>query len=256
MERFVGLLIAAVVVATLLASGGLLVARRVLPLQLFESHNPVLGHVFSVVSVLSGIVIAFMVVAVWERYTEAWDIAEHEAIALVDLFRNAVAFPDPERKQLQDRIRRYAVAVKTDEWPAMAGGGTSQEALRAYNAIWREYLSLSPRTERERLWLEWSIERLDALDDQRNLRLIRSRVGLPAPMWVTLYVLSAVMLAFSYFFGISTLRVHLIVSGAIAAGLALLLTLIWALQHPFGTVAPIPPDALRDALTVFEQPPR
>lgn len=253
MERFILLLVGAVGIGILLALLGLLVARRVLPLQLLESHNPILGEVFSVLSVLSGIVLAFMVVAVWERHGEAREIAEREAIALGDLYRNAVAFPEPERKRLQDRIHRYAVAVTTDEWPAMARGRTSRDASRAYDAIWHEYLSLSPRTEQESLWLEWSIDRLDELDDQRNLRLIRSRLGLPMPMWITLYTLSAMTLVFSYFFGIGPRRVHMVVSGAIAAGLALLLALVWALQHPFGTVAPIGPEAMRETITEFEQ---
>lgn len=250
MDRFIALVIGVVSVTTLLAVGGLVVARRVLPQGLLESHNEVLGHIYSVLAVLNTVVLAFMVIAVWDRYSEARHIAEAEANALVDLFRNATAFP--ERVELQDRILRYAGLVETEEWAAMTQGEASREAVQAYTAIWRAYLALVPRTEREAVWLEQSIERLDDLDNERNLRLIRSRSRVPRPMWITLYALSVVTVVFSYFFGISNFRLHMIVSGATAAALALLLTLIWALQHPFGRVAPVPPDALQEAVEVFE----
>lgn len=250
MDRFIVLVIGVVSVTALLAVGGLVVARRVLPQQLLESHNEVLGHIYSVVAVLNTVVLAFMVIAVWERYSEARHIAEREANVLVDLYRNATAFPEGD--ELQDRILRYTVLVESEEWATMVQGEPSRQAAQAYAAIWRAYLALVPRTERETLWLERSIEQLDDLDNNRNLRLVRSRSRVPLPMWITLYALSVMTVLFSFCFGMRNFRLHMIVTGATAASLALLLTLIWALEHPFGRIAPVMPDALLEAFAVFE----
>lgn len=251
MDRFIALVIGVASVTTLLAVGGLIVARRLLPQGLLQSHNEVLGHIYSVIAVLNTVVLAFMVIAVWDRYSEARQIAESEANVLVALFRNATAFPE-QRDELQDRILRYAVLVETEEWATMVRGEPGREAVQAYRAIWRAYLGLEPRTEREALWLERSIDRLDDLNNNRNLRIVRSRSRVPRPMWITLYALSVVTIVFSYFFGMRNFRLHIIVTGATAASLALLLTLIWALQYPFGRVAPVTPDAFREAVSAFE----
>lgn len=250
---FAGLLAAAVIAATLLAVLGLAVARRVLPRSILENHNTVIGHGYAVLSLFIGILLALMVVAVWERYVEAEEITEREANALADLYTDAAAFPEPDRTRLRERIREYVLAVETDEWRAMAEREESPRAWQAYAAIRRAYLEVTPNTMREALWLEQSLDRLDILADARRLRLLHSRARLPAAMWVVLSVLSLATIGFSYLFGVRDPRLHAVVSGAIAAALALTLTLIWALQRPFGHLAGQPPDAFVELREVMEE---
>ncbi|HEX7089691.1 MAG TPA: hypothetical protein VF192_06115 [Longimicrobiales bacterium] len=241
--------------ATLLAVLGLVAARRVLPRPLLERHNTVVGHGYAVLSLFTGVLLALMVVAVWERYVEALEITEREANALADLFGAAAAFAPPERDRLMNAIREYAFLVETEEWPAMAEERESARAWHAYATIRDGYLSLVPQTEREALWLRWSIERLNELGDERRLRLLRSRADLPTPMWVVLGILSVATVAFSYLFGVRELHFHALVTGAIAAALALTLTLVAALQHPFGRLSGVSPEAFRELRVSFGQPP-
>src|SRR5690606_3329381 len=231
---FAGLLAAAAIAATLLAVLGLALSRRVLPRSVLESHNTVIGHGYAVLSLFIGILLALMGVAVWERYVEAQEITESEANTLADLYSDAAAFREPDRSRLRQRIRDYVLAVEADEWRAMAERKESPRAWQAYAAIRRAYLDVTPHDLREALWLEQSLRRLDVLADARRLRLLHSRTRLPAAMWIALSVLSLATVGFSYLFGVRDPRLHAVVSGAIAAGLALTLTLIWALQQPFG----------------------
>lgn len=251
---FAGLLAAAAIAATLLAVLGLALSRRVLPRSVLESHNTVIGHGYAVLSLFIGILLALMVVAVWERYVEAQEITESEANTLADLYSDAAAFREPDRSRLRQRIRDYVLAVEADEWRAMAERKESPRAWQAYATIRRAYLDVTPHDLREALWLEQSLRRLDVLADARRLRLLHSRTRLPAAMWIALSVLSLATVGFSYLFGVRDPRLHAVVSGAIAAGLALTLTLIWALQQPFGRLAGQPPDAFTELRTVFEQP--
>lgn len=253
---FAGLLAAAVIAATLLAVLGLALSRRVLPRSIVENHNTVIGHGYAVLSLFIGILLALMVVAVWERYVEAQEITEREANALADLFSDATAFPEPDRTRLRQRIREYVHAVETDEWRAMAERTESARAWRAYTAIRRGYLEVTPRTPREQLWLEQSLDRLDVLADARRLRLLHSRARLPAAMWIVLSVLSLATVGFSYLFRVRDSRLHAIVSGTIAAALVLTLALVWALQRPFGHLAGQPPDAFTELREALEQPER
>lgn len=252
MDGFLILILVVVPGATLLAMLGLVLARRVLPQSVLESHNHIVGYIYAVLSVLTGVVVAFTVVAAWERHAEAEEIVEREANAVADLFRNAMAFPEPARSQLQDRLRQYAVTVEAEEWVSMARGEESGPAWQAHASVWREYLAFVPGTERESLWLERSIERLNDMGDARRLRLLRSRSSLPSPLWITLYALCLATIVFSYLFGVGTFRLHLIITGVVAAALALTLTLLWALQQPFGHIAPVSPDAFRELVAVFE----
>src|SRR5690606_5064610 len=102
--RFAGRLAAAALAATLLAVLGLALSRRVLPRSVLESHNTVIGHGYAVLSLFIGILLALMVVAVWERYVEAQEITESEANTLADLYSDAAAFREPDRSRLRQRI--------------------------------------------------------------------------------------------------------------------------------------------------------
>jgi hypothetical protein len=66
---------------------------------------------------------------VWERFDQAQAQLEQEANELGDLFRNAQAFPDDVRGELETQLRSYAQLVLEKEWPAMAEGQIEPRSL-------------------------------------------------------------------------------------------------------------------------------
>jgi hypothetical protein len=98
-----GLLVVAL--SVLLAVVGLAVVQRVVPSQLRQQHNDVAGFIYAVMGVIYAVLMALVVIAVWEDFAEARDTAEREASELADVFRLAHQVPQPEGRQLQELAR-------------------------------------------------------------------------------------------------------------------------------------------------------
>src|SRR6476646_1157452 len=145
--------------------GGLLV-RRWVNVEVLERHNDVAGFIYAVIGVLYAVVLGFTAVIVWERFAEAQNNVEKAANELGDLFRDAQAFPDDVREELETNLRSYVRLVVEKEWPAMAEGKSSADAWDAYNRLWQTYYRFRPQDEDERVWYSQSLTRLNQLGDQ------------------------------------------------------------------------------------------
>ena len=77
---------------TLLA---VVVVRRFVPHQALARHNDVAGFVYATMGVTYAVVLALVVIAVWENYTETKHLADQEASSLGALIRMADGFPNP-----------------------------------------------------------------------------------------------------------------------------------------------------------------
>src|SRR5947209_14224855 len=86
--------IGSVVVAAALATAGLLLVRRNVALSTLELHNDVAGFIIAVIGVLYSVVLGFLVVFVWEQFDGANTLADHEAVLVQALYRDAGAYRD------------------------------------------------------------------------------------------------------------------------------------------------------------------
>ena len=189
------------------------------------------------------VLLAFVVVVVWERHTTAETRVALEANALGDLFRNAEAFPEPARDSLYRAIDRYARVVIEDEWDSMARGQPSPAAVQAYTELWRSYVRFEPRTQREALWYRATVDQLDDLGDARRLRLLSSRMRVPGVMWVVLLAGGAITIAFGFLFGTKGVSAQALMVAVVSVIVSLVLLLISILQHPFSGATRLDPVA-------------
>lgn len=243
-------LIAVVLVS--LAVGALVLVRRRVGLPFLESHNEVAGHVYAVLGAIYGVLLAFVVATVWQRYVEAGEIVEREANAVADLYRSAAVYPPGMRQRARAHLKAYARLVPQQEWHGRSDSAGSTEAWRAYKALWRQYVAYSPVTARERIWHQQSVEHLNRLGDERRLRLLHSQPAIPPLLWVVLGAVGIVTVAFSYFFGVQSLWSHALMTGALAGVIGLILVLLIALERPFEGVARIHPHAFREVLRLMQ----
>ena len=93
----------------LFALGGvLLVRRRVLPrLRINHEDAHFSGAMVHSVMVFYGLSLALIAVNVFETYSDVSKIVSQEATALAALYRDASAYPEPIRSQLQKELRDY-----------------------------------------------------------------------------------------------------------------------------------------------------
>jgi TRAP-type C4-dicarboxylate transport system permease small subunit len=117
MRILTGLLIIAVVM--LIAVGGLVLVQRLVSTERRQKHNDVTGFIYAVLGVAYAVLLAFVVIVLWEEWNAAEATTTDEANELAEIFWLAHALPQPEGPHFQELARSYAQVVIEDEWPLM-----------------------------------------------------------------------------------------------------------------------------------------
>src|SRR5215208_2057314 len=115
-----GLLV--VIGACLAAVAGLELVQRLVPAQKRQEHNDVAGFLYAVIGVVYAVLLALLVIAVWEQFQKANETVESEANAVAEIAWLAHRLPEPEHHELQENARSYAQEVVDQEWPRMEQG--------------------------------------------------------------------------------------------------------------------------------------
>jgi hypothetical protein len=106
----------------LVALAGLELVQRLVPATSRQRHNDVAGFIYAALGVIYAVLIALVVIAVWEEYDAASVTVEQEANALAEIFWLAHRLPEPEGSHIQELARSYAHEVVDKEWPLMEQG--------------------------------------------------------------------------------------------------------------------------------------
>jgi hypothetical protein len=243
-------------VSILLAHVGLRIVRRLVPLSVLESHHEVAGFIIGVLGAIYAVLLAFVVVIMWDQYGDARANVEQEANQLNDLAHMAEGFPDPARQHLLSAMRDYAQSAVNDEWPTMAHGSDSPRTQAAIDNLWHTYLEVDPQTNRDNALYEESLSHLNEMSASRRLRLYASRDDLPGVIQFLLWGGGLITIAFTYFFGVKSIRSQALMTAALAGVVAFILFLIIALDNPFHGYVRVSPDALQQVLNRLSASPK
>ena len=238
--------------STVLGIAGLAATRRLVRHQVSEQHNEIAGVLFAMVGVLYAIVLAFVVVTVWQRFADADAAVTAEATAAVIAFRDTPAFPEPLRQEAQDALRRYLSDGVAGEWE---GSGTQSVQTHvhpdAMNPVWQIYRRLQPTTPMDAQRYMQAELHLTDLERQRHLRHLASEESLQDIFWVALIVGAIVTIGFSYVFHMDNFVVQASMTAMMTALMAFLLFLIAALDRPFTGPVQVSRGAYAHALEMF-----
>jgi hypothetical protein len=115
--------------------------RRFVSYEALSRHNDVAGFVYATMGVMYAVVLAFIIIAVWENYSDTNHVADQEAGSLGALYQVAGGFPDPYRGAAQEAALAYAEVVVNHSWPAMERGeDPPPEAAAAVDHLYATYL--------------------------------------------------------------------------------------------------------------------
>jgi Protein of unknown function (DUF4239) len=240
-----------VFVPVLVAVVGLVLVQRLVPRGLREEHNNVAGFIYAVLGVAYAVVLAFVVIAVWQDYKMAQTNVESEANELAGVYSLASQFPEPERTRVQNLARTYARVVVEEEWPMMERGQTSPRADSLVHQLGLKLLEFDPRTEGEQVLYERGLTQVHDVADARRLRLLQVREGIPTLLWVVLAGGGAITVCFTYLFGLKSNVVHGLMVAALTLVICSILFTIAEFDYPFSGAVEIQPDAFREVLRSF-----
>jgi Protein of unknown function (DUF4239) len=227
-----------IVVFSSLSILGLYIVRRTVPLERLKQNHEVAGFTFGVIGAFYGLLLAFVIVAAWERFDRADEKVQGEAMALASLYRLSKGFPQPLEHDLQQAIREYTEHAINVEWPAMARytHGMPDNPTGALG-LWALIGAYDPSGARQNLLVDKSYDQLQQLGEDRSLRYLYGSEDFPSVVWLVIYAGLFITIGFSYFFGLDTFPSQALMCGIISSLLGLTILAILELAHPYqGTV--------------------
>ena len=235
----------------LVAVAGLVLVQRLVPPERREEQNDVAGFIFAVLGVAYAVLLAFVVIAVWQDYEAAQTNVESEAHELAGIYFLASRLPEPERTRIQDLAQTYARVVVEEEWPMMERGQTSPRADSLLRQLTLELLEFDPNTEGEQVLYESGLRQLHDAADARRSRLLEVREGIPDLLWVVLVLGGAITVSFTYLFGLKSNLAHALMVAALTLVICGILFTIGEFNNPFSGPVEIQPEAFKEALGSF-----
>lgn len=177
------LVVMAAVIGALLFMGTL---NRIWPAEKRRTYNDLIGWQVSILSTTYAVILGFMLYTVWTTYREADLNVDHEANAVVDVYRLADGLPEPQRTQLKRLATSYADAVVHRDWPEMARNEEPTQSTEISSEMWKMVISVRPTSPTEATTQEHALTELNSLGQYRLTRLMQSTTRLPNVLWCVL----------------------------------------------------------------------
>lgn len=235
------------VIGVALVAGSLAyVVRRLGATEGVVENNEAAGQVFTLVGGLQAVLLAFVLISLFDGTADAESGSYREADSLVAAVWAADALPG----DLAPQAREYAREVITREWPRM------REGLPVDDAGWNTLEELRTSVAAAEATDEWTgdqkVEATNQLWQVYQARQDRlnaaSDEGVNSVVWFALVVGAVMAVALPVLFGGPKPATHIFIVSILAATMTLLLFATQQLQNPYGGGAQVSPAAFESAL--------
>jgi hypothetical protein len=238
-------------ISALVAIAVLVLARRRRRGVESERADAAADYVSVFVSAVYLILLAFLVVVLWQRVDDINIDVRAEAADLNQLIWTAHRQVGSDHATLRTAVRDYTTAVLAHEWPE--DGATSTAPATAALDAARTRIATPLPLDRPTNLRDDVLAAFDDIESNRSDRLAESHLGLPGWVLGAFAVLSLVTLLVPLLLG-PRLDAHgLIGLGVTIGGIAAAGLLVWDLLHPYGGLVAIDPTPLRAVLANLTQ---
>jgi Protein of unknown function (DUF4239) len=214
-----------------LSAGGFRLVHLRWPAEQRRKHNDVAGFIFAAAGVMYGVLLGFVVVVLWQQFSDASEATEHEAAIALTLQHELTSGVDDDTTVGQPALLaldNYVRLIVAEEYPRMAAGEVPPNKTPAMAALWSA-LAGGPAGGT----LSRARDLLDDLEEARVRRLFLARNHLPTALWLAIGLGGIVTIGFGCLFGAEN---ELVQGGMVAALAALIGMLVYVaieLDHPF-----------------------
>lgn len=237
------------VVAVVAATGGVYLLRWRIPAEKLRRNNEVAGPIIGLVGVMYAVLVAFVTVTVWEKWSAAEGRSAQEANQIREMLRDVAAFPDSVSHPIRQELQRYIEVVIEEEWPIMATGEELpylQAALM--DDLWQRVRAIQPVGDYQQIWYATLVDRMNDLSGLRQLRLLSCHAAVPGILWIFLIAGGVVTILLTLLFGVESRHAHAAMTAAVAGTIAFLLYLIAGLDLPYSGALQVSPEAFQHVL--------
>jgi hypothetical protein len=178
---------------------------------------------------------------------------EAEAAAVERIYWIAENVPDLKRSNVQELAVSYARGEVHEEWPLMGKGRVSPNAEQRAQQLARAVRELSPKTTVQSELYADALGRMDVFRENRALRTIEVREGIPSVVWVVMVSGALITVGFTYLFAMRSFKLHAVATGALTVVVVLLLFTVGVLDHAYDGDVRVWPGAFELALKQMKQ---
>jgi hypothetical protein len=194
-------------------------------------NNEITGIIFAALSLIYSLLVAFVIVAVWEDYEELNNTIEKEADKLNSIIVHSSMLPDSLKNPIQSAVGDYCKRVVNEEWEMQEENIPLRPS--AIPSVRLLVLSFLPQTKIQESVFVVLDENLSDISDLRRERLSHTRSHVPGLVWFILQAGSIIIILFSYLLFVESLRLKRICVSFLSGMIAMSLFLVYMLDHPF-----------------------
>jgi hypothetical protein len=240
---------------TVLSMFGPVLVRRYVNLQRLTANNEIAGFKYATIGVLYAVLLAFAVIVVWERFSDAELDVVHEAGAAENIYRLSQGLGDKARVAVLSSVANYLKAAMNDDWPAMDRGtaGAGGAAKQALDAVYATLVSSGEQG--DSTVISEMLRQLELITQSRRARLVASEGAVPSVLWLVLLGGAAIAIGFTFFFGTESLPAQVLMTALLAFLIFSELLVIICIDRPFSGAVKVEPNALAAVLTDIDSRP-
>ena len=194
--------------------------------------NEILGDFLQYFGVMYGLLLGLLAVATYQNHTDVEKAVSSEASSLAALYRDVTAYPEPQRTELKNLLREYTRYVIEEAWPLQRQGLVPPGGVKRVADFQASLVSFEPQTKAQEALHEAAMQQFNSFFEYRRTRLYSVNSGIPPLLWYTVGAGALINMIFIWVFDLR-LRVHLLLGGVISFFLAMMISLIALMDHPF-----------------------
>lgn len=220
-----------VAVVVLISLGGLHVYHLYFESRTSAQNNEVVGITFGAVSLIYSLVLAFVILAVWQDYDELGKTIGSETDRLNSILAHSSTLPPPIQQPIRTALTTYCSQVVEKEWtlltPDLLDNPSAIPDLRLM------LLQLEPHNKLEESIYAVLDEDLSCISDLRRSRLSFNQSHVPDLVWFILNVGSVMLIVFYYFLNVPTMKLKRFYLAFLSGYIAMCMFLVYRLDRPF-----------------------
>ncbi|MBS0644361.1 MAG: hypothetical protein U1E70_22095 [Acetobacteraceae bacterium] len=147
------------------------------------------------ISVIAGLLIAFLAARVWTNLDHAQGYVAAEASAIREAALLADALPDPVRRAVRADLRQHLAFIDDHDWPDMlAGRANFRRPPQFLTEAQATLLGFDAATSGQRVAQERSVVAIERALEARRGRILLSNAVVSPAQWAVIFILDGVIL--------------------------------------------------------------
>ena len=176
--------------------------------------------------------LAFVVLVVWEQFNDAKANVENESSVAMVLYKNVTTYPDEAASRaMKEGLLKYVHQAVEEQHP-MSAEQSARGSAAALNQLLALLDGVVPDSAHEQILYTQILQNLNELSKYRNLRHQATHEELPSVVWIGVLAGAIITIGFTFLFGTENFWAHIVMMSLLAALIAIVIYVVIEMDHP------------------------